>query len=209
LLPSSTQNFTVSKVVVSQGGSYAAICGSQGLSVIELPTRWGSDGLYHDGKSQITCKAVNIHEYTENQLEVVQIRWHPNSPSDSHLLVLYSDNTIKFYDECNLKYTWRVGPAPPSNSSGRKYSFLKSLGDIAIDFDIAPAQLRHAYSPNCSSFLANSSLSASKSHLIRDEQKKIEWPIVILRGNGNIFVICAGLNTDKPKLQGSFCIFYI
>ncbi|GAB0100413.1 Nuclear pore complex protein Nup88 [Sergentomyia squamirostris] len=33
-------------------------------------------------------------------------------------------------------------------------------------------------------------------------RQKVEWPIVILRGNGNIYVLCAGLNTKKPKLQG-------
>lgn len=26
---------------------------------------------------------------------------------------------------------------------------------------------------------------------------KVEWPIVILRGNGNIYVLCAGIDTSK------------
>lgn len=194
----------MSKVLISHGGGYAAISGSQGLSVIELPTRWGSDGLYHDGKSQVTCKVVDIHEYTANtnQLEVVQTRWHHNSPTDSHLLVLYSDNSLKVYDEGNLKHTWRVGPMPNSSRSEGKFSFLKSLGDTAIDFDVAPAQICNDYSAECSSYFANSSLSTTKRHLIRDENKKIEWPIVILRGNGNIYVICAGFSTENPRLQG-------
>lgn len=200
-------------MLISHGGGYAAIAGSQGLSVIELPARWGSDGLYHDGRPQVTCKITNIHEFTDNanQLEVVQIRWHPNSPTDSHLLVLYSDNTLKMYDEGNLKYSWRVGPTPSYQScTGGKFSFLKSLGDTAIDFDFAPAQMCQDYSSNWnSSRLGNVSLSASKRHLIRDESKKIEWPIVILRGNGSIYVLCAGLNTENPKLQGKLLQVYI
>lgn len=83
---------------MSYGGSYCALSGSQGLALIELPSRWGVDGLYFNGKPQITCKIINIHEYASNQLEVVQIRWHPDSPSDSHLFVLYSDNSLRLYE---------------------------------------------------------------------------------------------------------------
>lgn len=104
LVPSSTQNFSVTKVTVSFGGSFAAISGPQGLSILELPTRWGSDGLYHDGKPRITCKVVTVHESATNQLNVLQVRWHPSSPSDSHLLVLYSDNSLRIYDEGNFKF---------------------------------------------------------------------------------------------------------
>lgn len=27
--------------------------------------------------------------------------------------------------------------------------------------------------------------------------EKIEWPIVILRGNGNIYILCAGIDTER------------
>lgn len=190
-------------MLISNGGSYAAISGTNGLSIIELPTRWGTDGIYHDGKFNVTCKTNNIHEHLENHLEVVQIRWHPNSPTDSHIVVLFSDNSLKLFDDGNLKHVWRVGPFPSQNIAAKKFSYISSLGDTAIDFDIAPAQIstnNDHQSPNTS--IIDNILATTLSISKRQEQKKVEWPFVILRGNGTIYVLCAGLNTEKPRLQG-------
>lgn len=116
-------------------------------------------------------------------LQVLQVRWHPASTTDSHLLALLSDNSIRVYDEFKLFDIWRVGPAP--NFAPRTDSsipFLNSLGDTAVDFDIAPERLI--------------SLDESK------EELKVIWPIVVLRGNGTIYILQAGLDTVKPPLQG-------
>lgn len=172
-----------------------------------MPSRWGSDGIYQDGKAQITCKTHSIHEHSLNQLEVVQARWHPNSPTDSHLIVLFSDNSLKMYDDGNLKHVWRVGPLP---NHSKNFSYLKSFGDTAIDFEIAPAQVSNEYSPNNTFNLDNSTNADETSSSIHSfsrrsqaqEQKRVEWPIVILRGNGSIFILCAGFNTKKPRIQG-------
>lgn len=187
--------------MISHGGNFAALSGPQGLSVIELPTRWGSDGIYHDGKFNVTCKTTSIHEHSENQLELVQIRWHLNSPTDSHLVALFSDNSLRMYDDGNLKHIWRVGPLTNQSNAAKTFSYIRSLGDTAIDFDIAPAQIssiNDQNSPNNSKIDNNNSLSMSK----RQDQKKVEWPFIILRGNGTIYVLCAALNTEKPRLQG-------
>lgn len=32
------------------------------------------------------------------------------------------------------------------------------------------------------------------------------WPLIILRGNGNIYVLCAGIDSAKPRLQGPLLI---
>ncbi|KAG5681118.1 hypothetical protein PVAND_010578 [Polypedilum vanderplanki] len=203
LILSAIPNFTISKVAISYGGSFAFVSGSKGIIMIEMPTRWGSDGIYQDGKAQITCKTINIYEHSL-QAEVMQARWHPNSPTDSHLLVLLSDNSLRIYDEGTLKHTWRVGPLP----TGNNLSYLKGLGDTAIDFDIAPAQVSNdLQSPNSTFALdineSNKSLTThSFSNKRNQEQKKVAWPIVILRGNGSVYVLTAGLNTEKPRLQG-------
>lgn len=116
-------------------------------------------------------------------LQVLQVRWHPASTTDSHLLALLSDNSIRVYNEFELFDVWRVGPipnfAPPTDSN---LPFLNSLGDTAVDFDIAPERLI--------------SLDESK------EELKVIWPIVVLRGNGTIYILQAGLDTVKPPLQG-------
>lgn len=199
-------NFTVSKVAVSHGGNFVGISGQHGVSVMEMPMRWGSDGVYQDGKLRITCQTFSLHEHSVNHLEVIQTRWHPNSPTDSHLLVLMSDNSIRIYDEGRLKHVWRVGPVPNYAAIEKNFSYLRSLGDTAVDFDIAPAkvitpQLNETIESQMD--IINQSInSMSITSKNPGKKLKIEWPIVILRGNGNIFVLNAGLDSDKPRLQG-------
>jgi nuclear pore complex protein Nup88 len=174
---------------------------------MEMPMRWGVDGIYQDGKPRVSCQTFCIQEHTRNHLEVVQTRWHPNSPTDSHLLVLLSDNSLRLYDEANLKHVWRCGPIPNTAAVEKNLSYLQGLGDTAVDFDVAPAKLRDETGLNFNETIEGNiesinntlgSLSLSK----RTQEKRIEWPIVILRGNGSIFVLTAGFNTEKPRLQG-------
>jgi nuclear pore complex protein Nup88 len=209
LVPSSSPNFSISKVSVSNSGTFVSLSGQQGVSIMEMPLRWGVDGIYQDGKAKITCQTFNLHEHSANHLEVIQTRWHPSSPTDSHLLIMLSDNSLRIYDESNLKHVWRCGPIPNYAAVEKNLSYLQSLGDIAVDFDIAPAKLRDDMSHNFNDTIdgnidsINNTLGSLSITAKRNQQeKKIEWPIVILRGNGSIFVLIAGLNTEKPRLQG-------
>lgn len=206
-------NFNVTKVSVSVGGTYVALSGPQGVSIVEMPLRWGADGVYQNGKSKITCQSYNLHEHSTNQLETYQTRWHPNSPTDSHLLVLLSDNSIRMYEESTLKHTWRVGPVPNFAAVGKNLSYLQCLGDTAVDFDIAPPKIREdvsGFNETADLDIINNSLNSlsitSKRHQLEKQQKKIEWPIVVLRGSGTIFVLNAGLNTSHPRLQGPLTV---
>uniref|UniRef100_A0A182MK59 Nucleoporin Nup88 n=1 Tax=Anopheles culicifacies TaxID=139723 RepID=A0A182MK59_9DIPT len=228
---------------------------------------------------------MDEHIFTENaMLELLQIRWHPASPTDSHLLTLLSDNSIRVYDVDSLRHVWRIGPTPtpqavigtgstgkagsssskhasatgggiigsPGNnvsSSGitSKLAYLNSLGDTAVDFDIAPPRVVSSatggsgpigdttFSPTTTTTLSTTSstvvttakpaITPKEGTLMNDSliaQKnkkgtitttgsagagtKVEWPIVILRGDGNVYVLCAGIDTNRPKLQGPISI---
>ncbi|XP_050068788.1 nuclear pore complex protein Nup88 [Anopheles maculipalpis] len=280
LIPSAPQNFTVEKILPSTDGTFLALAGPKGVSIIELPRRWGPNGQYQNGKECIICRAYNLdeHLFTENaMLELLQIRWHPASPTDSHLLALLSDNSIRVYDVDSLRHVWRIGPTPtpqavigtggtgkqaggiiagsPGNnvsSSGitSKLAYLNSLGDTAVDFDIAPPRVvssatgsgsgsigdatfsptlagtttlsttsstvattaKSAITPKEGGALMNDSLMAHKNKKSSTAATaagvgtKVEWPIVILRGDGNVYVLCAGIDTNRPKLQGPISI---
>ncbi|XP_053691152.1 nuclear pore complex protein Nup88 [Sabethes cyaneus] len=264
LIPSAPQNFTVEKILPSTEATFLALSGPRGLSILELPRRWGPNGQYQNGKECIICRSYNLdeHLFTENaNLEILQIRWHPASPTDSHILVLLSDNSIRVYDVDSLRHVWRVGPSPTlinggngskltatftggtpgsvgggSSSSANKLVYLSSLGDTAVDFDIAPPRVVSASGGatdatalslslatsmmrdnlNISSSVANvgspsaGSGSSNQTTFIKskkpDNDGKVEWPIVILRGDGNVYILCAGLDTDRPKLQGPISI---
>uniref|UniRef100_A0A1S4GB46 Uncharacterized protein n=1 Tax=Anopheles gambiae TaxID=7165 RepID=A0A1S4GB46_ANOGA len=278
LIPSAPQNFTVEKILPSTDGTFLALAGPKGVSIIELPRRWGPSGQYQNGKECIICRAYNLdeHLFTESAtLELLQIRWHPASPTDSHLLALLSDNSIRVYDVDSLRHVWRIGPTPTpqpvviGSGSGvgggskhgssasfvgspgtavaspgvtSKLAYLNSLGDTAVDFDIAPPRVVSSatggsgsvgadttFSPTTTLSTTSSTVTATKPAIAPKEgtlmndsviaQKnkkapptagaggtKVEWPIVILRGDGNVYVLCAGIDTNRPKLQGPISI---
>lgn len=203
LIPSSSPNFTITKVSISNSGTFAAVSGRQGVLLIELPLRWGTDGIYQDAKPKIICQSFVLHENNLNNFEILQTRWHPQSPTDSHLLVLLSNNSIMMFEESTLKHTWRIGPLPSAVAVARNLSFLEPLGDTAIDFDIAPPKLRDDLLNENNDNIENLNNTLNNLSLAPKQQtKQIEWPIIILRGNGKIFILNAGFNTEKPRLQG-------
>lgn len=213
LTPAAVQNFTVNKVLVSNGAQFVAISGKRGVSLLELPRRWGTHGQFQDGKENIICQSQNLDEHFFNNnsnLEVLQVRWHPGSPTDTHLLVLLSDNSIRVYDEYNLKHVWRVGAIPNATALEKNSSFLNSLGDTAVDFDIAPPRVLTGIqdineSLMSLSLMETSTVSLSKTR--QPEQKKVEWPVLVLRGDGSIVVLRTGLDTEKPRLEGPLTMY--
>ncbi|XP_055641182.1 nuclear pore complex protein Nup88 [Toxorhynchites rutilus septentrionalis] len=247
LIPSAPQNFTVEKILPSTEATFLALAGPRGLSILELPRRWGPNGQYQDGKECIICRSFNVdeHLFIENtNLDILQIRWHPASPTDSYILALLSDNSIRVYDVNSLRHVWRVGLSPshingggsgrPTATSGAgpaggvsvKLAYLSSLGDTAVDFDIAPPRVVSASANTVSS--STTTLLSTTTTMMRDglsttanagsgkenlgkpkksDTDKVEWPIVILRGDGNVYILCAGIDTDRPKLQGPISIF--
>lgn len=111
------------------------------------------------------------------------------------------------YDESSLKNVWRIGPVPNYAALEKNLSYLQGLGDTAVDFDVAPAKIREESSSGLGGHhenidTINSSMNNMSLVSKKPQQKQIEWPIVILRGNGSVFVINAGLNSEQPRLQG-------
>lgn len=189
LIPTTPHNFYIDKIVANNDGSCVALSGPKGVSVFELPRRWGPHGLFMEGKDRITCQTTILSEsfFLNNaHLEVLQIRWHPSS-SKCHLLVLLSDNTVRVYEDSELKHIWRVGPVlnqtPSSNQQeDSTLPTLSNLGEQVIDFDIIPI---HA--------------SQKKNN---NNNLKFQWHVILLQGNGNLFLLNANLESMKPRLLG-------
>lgn len=98
LVPSAPIDFVVNRVSISPEGQYLAVSGTRGVAILEIPCRYGPNGLYKEGKSKILCSTHILDENffaTSQLINVQQIRWHPASPKDCNLLVLLSDNTIR------------------------------------------------------------------------------------------------------------------
>ncbi|XP_030238482.1 nuclear pore complex protein Nup88 [Drosophila navojoa] len=199
LIPSNAVGLQVDRIVVSNEGSLVALCGPRNVTILEVPRRSGPDGYLMDGKEQITCRSYNLDVllFQNNpQLEVCQVRWHPDSVSDSTLLVLLSNNTMRVYNHAKLRHVWKVGPYTVNKGANTS---LSDFGETSIDFDIAPAVKSSA--PASDETTKNSTLNSTKT-----PKEKVEWPIVILRENGNVYVLLTGIDSDVTRLQGPITI---
>ncbi|KAH8232542.1 hypothetical protein KR032_009084 [Drosophila birchii] len=209
LIPSNAVGLEVDRVLASNEGSLVALSGPRGVTILELPRRWGPDGYFKDGKAKITCRTFSLDtQLFQNNppLEVRQVRWHPHSVSDSTLLVLLNNNTIRVYNHAKLRHVWQVGPSVMRGSSNNT---LSDFGEVAVDFDIAPAaKPRNAEQDDTTTAdttanQRNQTLQAAKAV---QKQTKIEWPVLVLRENGNIYVLMTGLDSEKTRLQGPITI---
>ncbi|XP_017037925.1 nuclear pore complex protein Nup88 [Drosophila kikkawai] len=209
LIPANAVGLEVDRVLASNEGSLVALGGTRGVTILELPRRWGPDGYFKDGKAKITCRTFSLDtQLFQNNppLEVRQIRWHPHSVTDSTLLVLLNNNTIRVYNHAKLRHVWQVGP---SVMRGTSNTSLSDFGEVAVDFDIAPAaKPRNPDQDNTTladttANQRNQTLLAAKSV---QKQAKIEWPVLVLRENGNIYILLTGLDSAKTRLQGPITI---
>ncbi|BFF90828.1 nuclear pore complex protein Nup88 [Drosophila madeirensis] len=194
----------IDRVTVSNECSLVALSGPRGVFILELPRRWGPDGYFKDGKEKITCRTYCLDSllFQNSHLEVRQVRWHPNSVSDSTLLVLLNNNTIRVYNHSKLRHVWQVGPL--TMIKGAKTSHT-DFGEVAVDFDIAPAT-----KPRSADLTAANESTLNQSNKTLGgktaKQEKIEWPIVVLRENGNIYILLTSLDSDMTRLQGPITI---
>ncbi|EDX13174.1 nuclear pore complex protein Nup88 [Drosophila simulans] len=209
LIPSCFVSLEVDRVLASNEGSLVALSGPRGVVIMELPRRWGPDGYYKEGKPVITCHSFGLDTqlFLKNpHLEVRQVRWHPHSVSDSTLIVLLNNNTIRVYNHSKLRHVWQVGPTVLRSGANNS---LCDFGEVAVDFDIAPAAKPRVTEPetagNNETTLdkSNKTLVAAKS---LPKQERIEWPIVLLRENGNIYILMTAVDSENTRLQGPITI---
>ncbi|KAI4497312.1 hypothetical protein M0802_007559, partial [Mischocyttarus mexicanus] len=144
-------------------------------------------------------------------LEIRKARWHPGSTNDTHLLVLTSENIFRLY-ECEINNapklikSWKVGRSPMSGLRSKVPNFA-SLGDMAVDFDFATPTLRKP------ELFAGKNINEAKNSI---DWNQIEWPILVLRGNGEVLIVRENIlydnnvhihNTDKPVVYGSLSMY--
>ncbi|XP_049793128.1 nuclear pore complex protein Nup88 [Schistocerca nitens] len=179
----------------NQTATQLALVGPHGISVLELPRRWGRGGGFLGGKPSVTCRCRGVdqrHWLCNQHVEVRAAQWHPGSDADSLLVVLASNNTIRVYDtlegEPALHNVWVVGRMPASS-----LPFLAALGDTAVDFTFTPPE------ETTSQITGGCNTSPS-----------LQWPILVLYGNGDVYYVVTSVDSEsfkKPLLQGPISMF--
>ncbi|XP_030648549.1 nucleoporin 88 [Chanos chanos] len=137
--------FEVCQVLLSPTQYHVALIGQRGATILELPQRWGKKSEFEGGRPLINCKTIPVAErfFTSSaSITLRQATWYPSETEEPHLVLLTSDNTIRFYDLKEPQTPARVLPVSQSEEDSsvhtRGRSYAASLGEIAVAFDFGP-----------------------------------------------------------------------
>uniref|UniRef100_A0A673Z978 Nucleoporin 88 n=1 Tax=Salmo trutta TaxID=8032 RepID=A0A673Z978_SALTR len=137
--------FEVCQVLLSPTQYHVALIGQRGATVLELPQRWGKRSEFEGGRSEVYCKTIPVAErfFTSSaSVTLRQAAWFPSETEEPHLVLLTSDNTIRFYGLKEPQTPARALSVSQSEEDSsvhtRGRSYAASLGEIAVAFDFGP-----------------------------------------------------------------------
>jgi nuclear pore complex protein Nup88 len=180
LLLSSRPYFTVKDIKLSPVKNFLALIGDNGVTIVELPRKWGRRYRGETKENQIFCRTFNINDRSftcEKRLRTLHVAWHPLGYEAKQVLcILTNDNRLRFHD-VTADLELQVVDLRIPLADRRDKSFNESdggdtlclgismlnLGEFAICFDFGPPTIVH--------------------------EPDILWPIYILMGSGDVYLI--------------------
>lgn len=183
-VPTCPPIYEIQSLVLDPTVQRVALIGANGVNVVELPCRSQRrppSSTTAASAHRLLCSSVEIAErffLCNPNCRVMQAKWHPDSDTSTHLVILFSNNYLRVYD-CRLPVTpvhvYQMGQVPvfrlsPSTVS----SFGSALGETAVDFDFGRPV------PAVDKF------NRKVINRIVDDQTLV-WPVFILRGNGDVY----------------------
>lgn len=176
--------FEVCQVLLSPTQHHVALVGLRGVSVLELPQRWGKRSEFEGGRSEINCKTIPVAErfFTSSpSVNLRQAAWYPSETDEPHLVLLTSDNTIRFYSLKSPQTPARVLPVSQSEDDSSlnppARSYAASLGEIAVAFDFAP-------------------ISSPPRQLGGRIKEQLVYPLYVLYENGETYLSYTSLSNS-------------
>ncbi|NXH11968.1 NUP88 protein, partial [Bucco capensis] len=137
--------FEVYQTLLSPTQHHVALIGTKGLTVLELPKRWGKNSEFEGGKSTVNCSTIPIAErfFTSSiSLTLKHAAWYPCETAEPHIVLLTSDNTIRFYNlkvpERPVKVIAMSDTEEETLTIKKGRSYTASLGETAVAFDFGP-----------------------------------------------------------------------
>lgn len=176
--------FEVCQVLLSPTQHHVALVGLRGVSVLELPQRWGKRSEFEGGRSEINCKTIPVAErfFTSSpSVNLRQAAWYPSETDEPHLVLLTSDNTIRFYSLKSPQTPARVLPVSQSEDDSSlnppARSYAASLGEIAVAFDFGP-------------------ISSPPRQLGGRIKEQLVYPLYVLYENGETYLSYTSLSNS-------------
>ncbi|CAH3194159.1 unnamed protein product, partial [Porites evermanni] len=191
--------FDVDSMLFSPSSKYLALIGERGIVVLEMPIRWGKFAEYDGGEQSVMCRTIPIDArffVTHQKIKVLDVKWHPGSHTDVHLMVLTSDNNLRLYNVLKPTSPEELIPLGESSSMTAEYSrksmsvgsmssFSAALGETAIAFDFAPAV---------------NVVDLKGSYRSSETDVEVAHPIFILRENGDVYYLVHKISSSRHQL---------
>ncbi|XP_014240471.1 nuclear pore complex protein Nup88 [Cimex lectularius] len=152
------------------------LSGKNGVAIVNLPERWSQ------AKSTVNFTSIGQRLFLGEQHQLRQVRWHPGSPSDSHLVILTSDECLRCYSVADGDMLWKCFLSKRAASWHSNIPGKVSLGDTPVDFDFGPPPFD-------------------------EDLLQIKWPILVLWGHGDVYSVVSSLNKEKTSLDGPLRMF--
>jgi hypothetical protein len=99
LLPLLPVLFQPEFLVANDSGTLLIVAGSSGILVMELPARYPPYGAFENNKDVVYCRSHILDErllFCSDVVKVRQVRFHPGSTKNCHILALTSDNMLRY-----------------------------------------------------------------------------------------------------------------
>lgn len=173
LLLTSRPYFTVKDIRLSPVRNLLALIGDNGVTIVEMPRKWGRRYKGDSKEGQIYCKTFNMNErlFTcQKRLRTLHVAWHPLGIEAKQVLcILTNDNRLRFHDVIANKELQVINLKIQNDFDDQDSDALCSglsmlnLGEFAICFDFGPPMVI--------------------------QEPDVLWPIYILMGSGDIYLI--------------------
>ncbi|KFP31719.1 Nuclear pore complex protein Nup88, partial [Colius striatus] len=182
--------FEVYQTLLSPTQHHVALVGTKGLMVLELPKRWGKNSEFEGGKSRVNCSTIPIAERffrTSTSLTLKHAAWYPCETLEPHIVLLTSDNTIRFYSLSTPQRPVKVislsGAEEETLKIKKGRAYTASLGETAVAFDFG--------------LLAPVPRSLQGQ---RGPEEALAYPLYILYENGETFLTYINLLQSTGNL---------
>uniref|UniRef100_A0A8C3CUW6 Nucleoporin 88 n=1 Tax=Cairina moschata TaxID=8855 RepID=A0A8C3CUW6_CAIMO len=137
--------FEVYQTLLSPTQHHVALVGTRGLTVLELPKRWGKSSEFEGGKETVNCSTIPIAErfFTSSpSLTLKHAAWYPCETLEPHIVLLTSDNTIRIYSlkipQTPIKVITLSDSEEETLTINKGRAYTASLGETAVAFDFGP-----------------------------------------------------------------------
>lgn len=168
LVPSPSPYFDVENVSVNTTSTVLCLYGSNGICVTKLPDRW----LLKEKRVDVPSDYLAQRTFLCDHHVLRRFKWHPGSPTDSHFVILTSDEVLRVYNALDAAMVWQCRLT--ENAVHRSLPSKVSIGETPIDFDFTFCE---AY-----------------------EDGRVDWPVLALWGNGDVYYINTTLEQSDSNL---------